>query len=49
MLQAQQSANYNSINGKGNNNGFSAHPRVVAQKSKYKDPYGATDTEEYVP
>ena len=25
--------------------GFAAHPRVVAQKQKYKDPYGGTDAE----
>ena len=29
--------------------GFAAHPRVVAQKQKYKDPYGATNEEEYYP
>ena len=37
------------MHGKASNNGFSAHPRVVAQKNKYKDPYGGTDQEEYVP
>jgi len=24
----------------GNNQGFAAHPRVVQQKQKFKDPYG---------
>lgn len=29
--------------------GFAAHPRVVTQKQKYKDPYGGSNQEEYYP
>ena len=29
--------------------GFAAHPRVVPHKQKYKDPYGQTTAEEYIP
>ena len=32
-----------------NQSGFAAHPRVVPQKNKYKDPYGKTDKNEYYP
>jgi hypothetical protein len=32
-----------------NQGSFAAHPRVVPQKNKYKDPYGRTAGEEYYP
>jgi hypothetical protein len=32
-----------------NQGGFAAHPRVVPHKSKYKDPYGRVNNEEYYP
>jgi hypothetical protein len=36
MLSTQDQANYN------NGSGFAAHPKVVANKAKFKDPYGQT-------
>lgn len=32
-----------------NQGGFAAHPRVIAHKNKYKDPYGKSHPEEYFP
>ena len=29
--------------------GFAAHPRVVPQKAKYKDPYGMSNADAYYP
>jgi hypothetical protein len=37
MMSTQQPVDYNSMNGP---SGFAAHPKVVAQKPKFKDPYG---------
>jgi hypothetical protein len=38
MMSAQQPVDYNSMSAGGT--GFAAHPKVVSQKPKFKDPYG---------
>ena len=38
MSTQQQPVDYNSMNAGGT--GFAAHPKVVSQKQKFKDPYG---------
>ena len=37
MMQTQQPADYQNMQG---GSGFAAHPKVVSQKAKFKDPYG---------
>ena len=37
-MSTQQPVDYNSMNAGGS--GFAAHPKVVSQKPKFKDPYG---------
>jgi hypothetical protein len=39
MMSTQQPVDYNSMNAAGGS-GFAAHPKVVSQKAKFKDPYG---------
>jgi hypothetical protein len=38
MSTQQQPMDYNQMSGGGS--GFAAHPKVVSQKPKFKDPYG---------
>lgn len=42
MMQTQQPVDYanSGMGGGGAPSGFAAHPKVVSQKPKFKDPYG---------
>ena len=39
-MSTQQAVEYNSMGGAAGETGFAAHPKVVSQKPKFKDPYG---------